>query len=312
MLPRCLSVGKCLILESVGMLQNKCPSQTVRPSRIGGSDGIVICIRDLLRAKRRANRTKRYTNSLRRYLLQFSRADGDRRRQSISSFTHNEIEAWLGKYPSAYTRQTWLNRLSTLFAFAVRRGLITANPCDRVERVTVDKKAPVILSPRQIKQLLIFCPSVMRPYLVLGLYAGIRPEEIQRLDWSQINLDAGTVLVQGKTRRRRLVTLEPVAVAELRKHPLQTGRVTPSNSTIRRWRVKACKAVGFDRWPQDVLRHTAASYMLALHKDAGKVAMQLGNSVKILLSHYHEPVSQADSDFFWQVGSYQVIPTPTV
>jgi hypothetical protein len=54
-------------------------------------------------------------------------------------------------------------------------------------------------------------------------------------------------------------------------------------------------------WPTDLLRHTAASYLLALHKDAGKVANMLGNSPQILLSHYHDPVTEADCKAFWQL-----------
>lgn len=98
----------------------------------------------------------------------------------------------------------------------------------------------------------------MRPYVILGIYGGLRPEEITRLDWSQINLDAGTVRVTGK-RRTRLVTLEPIAVKLLGEHPLKSGPVAPSNSTVDRWRGRAKKLLKLDKWPQDLLRHTAAS-----------------------------------------------------
>jgi hypothetical protein len=53
--------------------------------------------------------------------------------------------------------------------------------------------------------------------------------------------------------------------------------------------------------PHGRRRHTAASYLLALHKDAGKVANMLGNSPQILLSHYHDPVTEVDCKTFWGI-----------
>lgn len=293
----CHKAGTCLILNRLNGLPVNI-TQLEIPT-LGGHDGIAIraCVEECLVAKGNANKTARYIKSLGYYLRQFS---AGREERPISDFTFSDVEAWLAKYPSAYTRQTWLNRLSTLFAFAVRRGHIPGNPCDRLERITVDKPAPLILTPAQSHLLLSAAPVVMRPYIVLGLFAGLRPEEITRLDWSHIDLNAGTVLALGK-RRRRLVTLEPLAVTHLAKHPLRIGPVAPSNSTIDRWRVTARSLLGLPRWPQDLLRHTAASYLLALLKDAGKVATRLGNSVRVLQVHYLNPVTDQDCAEFWLV-----------
>lgn len=254
-------------------------------------------IDDVLKAKQNANRSTRYVRSLGYYLRQFAR---EREKMPLAEITTESIEAWLSRYPCAYTRQTWLNRISTLFSFAVRRGYITANPCDRIERVSVDRKPPLILSPGHAKALLKATQSHIKPYVILAMYAGIRPEEITRLDWSAINLETRTVKVDGKTRRRRIVPLEPIAVKLLAKYRKEKGPVTPSLSTLVRWKNRARKLIGQPRFPQDLLRHTAASYLLALHQDAGKVSMMLGNSSKILLSHYHEPVAEKECKGFWE------------
>jgi integrase len=75
---------------------------------------------------------------------------------------------------------------------------------------------------------------------------------------------------------------------------------------VRRFKRKARQALGLAAWPADLLRHTAASYLLALHDDVGKVAKMLGNSSAILLSHYHQPVKSEDCGQFWKVGSGRV------
>lgn len=77
-----------------------------------------------------------------------------------------------------------------------------------------------------------------------------------------------------------------------------------------RWRLQAFSSENFqDRggqlelkaWPQDVLRHTAASHWLALRRDAAAVALELGTSVEILMRHYRELVPDAQAAAFWAV-----------
>lgn len=51
------------------------------------------------------------------------------------------------------------------------------------------------------------------------------------------------------------------------------------------------RALKWERWPADALRHTAASQLYALHGDAGKVAKALGNSPGVLARHYVNLVS---------------------
>ena len=55
-------------------------------------------------------------------------------------------------------------------------------------------------------------------------------------------------------------------------------------------------------WHQDLVRHTAASMMLARDRDAGKVAEQLGHSPDILLRHYRELVSAEAVARYWMVS----------
>jgi integrase len=237
--------------------------------------------------------------SLSHFLRHFSRG---REAIQLAAFDTGDIEQWLSAYKTAYTRQTWINRLSTLFSFGIRRGWIDRNPCARIERVSIDRQPPKILTPAQVNEILAMTPFNIKPYFIFATFAGIRPEETERLDWSAVNLETRTVTVSfGKTRRRRIVPLEPRAVRLLLPLAKTAGPVTPSRMTLVRWKFKVRVAVlKLNRFPQDLLRHSAASYLLALRKDAGKVAMTLGNSSSILLSHYHEPVTEKDCAEFWK------------
>lgn len=268
----------------------------------GDSDASSVSIQAVIdlaiESKKKSNRRPAYIKSLHWFLTRFAAAS---EHVPIHEFTVAYIEKWLDPF-RGYYRQTWLSRLSTLFSFAQRRGYIKENPCDLIDRVTVDRKPPVILSPEQAELLLKTTPATCRPRLILGLYAGIRPDEITLLHWSDVDLNTKTVRVNiTKTHRRRIVPLEPKAIALLSACPLKTGPISASASCVRRWKRKARAILGFKTWPSDLLRHTAASYLLALHGDAQKVSTRLGNSTAIMLTHYHEPVPAEACQRFWSV-----------
>ena len=264
-----------------------------KPEPVSTADTIAA----LIIAKTRANRRPVYLKSLRYFLTKFA---GLHPRLDIVTIA--DIESWLNRFDGNYYRQTWLNRLSTLFSFAVRRGLIAANPCERIDRVIIDRVPVTILTVEQSRQLLATCPPKLKPYLVLGMFAGVRPEEILRMKWSDVRFDTCTIRVIGKTRRNRLVPLEPIVVDYLRDYPQDSERVAPSRSTVRRWLRKTGRNILGGNWHADVLRHTAASYLLARHQDPNKVAFWLGNSPQILMTHYHEPVTAETSERFWNLN----------
>jgi integrase len=53
-------------------------------------------------------------------------------------------------------------------------------------------------------------------------------------------------------------------------------------------------------WPQDCLRHSFASYHLAMFESAEKTALQMGhNSTDMLFRHYRELVTKEQAEKFW-------------
>jgi integrase len=288
----------CLLVSASQFQKKSLFPQPISFDFISGARTLCQCIEEILAAKTSANRSPRYVVSLGYYLRQFSKGRMD---EPISDLTFLDVESWLKKYPSGQTKRAWISRLSALFAFAVRRGYMKENPCARLERVSVDRSPPLVLTPGQSRQVLAASPMMMRPYFLLASFVGLRPEELTRLDWSQVNLETKIVTINfGKTRRHRFVPLPETAVDELQKCPLKAGQVTPSNSTVRRWRSKMTKLLGLAKWPQDFLRHTAASYLYERHCDAALVAKWLGNSEKVLMSTYIVPVSAENCAEFWR------------
>jgi len=141
-------------------------------------------------------------------------------------------------------------------------------------------------------------------WLALALFCGLRPEEAEKIDWSDIDLEKGIVTVDAaasKVRWRRLVYCMPSAVAWLKKaKSLEASLPIPRETRRRALRLMRAK-LGFKSRPKDVLRHTCASMLMAEWEDEGKVAASLGNSPGILHAYYRELVSRAEVKRFWRV-----------
>jgi integrase len=259
---------------------------------------IGAALKELIATKKLANLRPTYLKSLDHYLGRFAAAHTGR---TVGELTPATVEAWLAQFPTAASRATWLNRINTLLAFCRQRGYIQANPCDQIARVKVDYRSPRILTPAEVETVLLVTPTICLPYVALCLFCGIRPYEAMRLNWTDINLADRAVTVSAaasKVRHRRVVPISDRAFAILSEYPVKTGPVTPSLTTLRRFKRATKKVLGW--WQADILRHTAASYLLTAVGDASKVATQLGNSPGILLSHYNGLASKADAAMFFK------------
>lgn len=106
-----------------------------------------------------------------------------------------------------------------------------------------------------------------------------------------------------KVRQRRVVYPLPEAVRWLAK-ARELGAELPLPSIARRRAVRELRGVlGWDAWPKDITRHTAATYWLARVEDAGRVAEQLGHDVRSLRRHYRALVTREQADQFWRLKS---------
>ena len=294
-------------------------------------DAINSCITE----KRGLGRRPAYIAALEYTLGLFS---ADREAIPVASITTADCETWLSTKRNPSVRSSFQTRLSTLFAWCVQRGHITQNPVERIGKVSVEQRPPVILTPAQVDSGLAWVRGRdIEPYFVLGLFCGIRPDELLRLRWESVDLRRGLVTIDAatsKVRRRRIVPIAPRALAlltapraevigesigraiepegeslmvtkQLRDtvFPKQiSGRSGPiwplSAQSLKRRRAELLRAAGLPR-SSDILRHTCASYMMARDGDAGRVAGVLGNSPGVLLTRYRELVSPEDAALFW-------------
>ena len=221
----------------------------------------------------------------------------------------SEIEEQLiGMTPSVHN--AFLRYLRAVFNFGIRRGWCDENPVKRIEMQSLKIRKEILTNAQVTDLLKAVCENdfELLPYHLLCIFAGIRPKEVERLAWSNINIEERFIEVpdeKSKTAIRRIVEMEPLLVRWLdyygRSGGSTVGDVTPRSNLRQRLR-EVRKAAGFERWPQDAPRRTFASCWLAVHSDVNRLNNLMGHtSPEMLWRHYHKAVTQKQARGFWNI-----------
>jgi integrase len=281
------------------------------------SSATVQEIKDRFVASREAaGASDRYRQDIRVRLTAFAKAF----RCQISSVTAAEITTWLDAIGAkGRTRNNYRTAVITLFRFARKQGNLPRNEMTEAELVEAAKPKPTAIGiyvPDQLRLLLDAMPESLLPSVAIAALAGVRPQEILRLTWDDVDLRKKQITVaaeKAKTASRRLVPILPALADWLRDHPNRKGMIVTGFSypsgwnravtrEVRRFNAKAKKVSG-PQIPriQNGLRHSFASYRLAIVKSAPQVALEMGNSPKKLMQHYRELVTVADARRWFNV-----------
>jgi len=241
-------------------------------------------------------------------------------RQGTDLITKNSIVRWLKSMPhSQRTKQNYLNALKELLKFAVARSYTDKSPADAITRTELKqilgcKKEiePSILSVAETNKL-VLCAHKNRhlgllPAVTLGLFCGLRTEEIKRIDWSCIQLDRRLLTVcasVAKKRRIRTINIPVNAVSILKHTHLHSGPVAPNrySSEFQKKFSKLVRLANLE-WKTNSMRHSFGSYHYALYGDSVATSRELGHKTgdDILFSHYRTLVSREDAKEYFSIG----------
>jgi integrase/recombinase XerD len=218
--------------------------------------------------------------------------------------TPDAVRRWLAALPvSDLTKGNFHRTVGAVLSYAVHAELVAENPFRKVRKPEVKGADGVdVFTPEQMGALLAAAHEDWLPVLSIGGFAGLRPEELRRLDWEEVDVKGGFIEVKAsksKTGKRRLVTISKNLRAWLLRYEGRTGRiVTPRE---RKHRIAAMAAAGVKVWPMDVLRHSFASYHLRNHgNDLNLTAQELGHTTtKMLFQHYREAVKPDAAKAWW-------------
>jgi integrase len=184
--------------------------------------------------------------------------------------------------------------LRTFFAYAQRHGWLSkeVDLLSRVEKPSKERKTPVtIFTPSECAALLKNAPPPLAFCLALSAFAGVRSEEILRLDWADVDRIPRYIEIaadKAKTATRRLVPISENLSKWLANAPRNGMRVWPHSKA---WVFEAMRdAAGGAKikWKQNALRHSFISYRLAETQDVNRVALEAGTSPQMIFNNYRE------------------------
>ena len=193
---------------------------------------------------------------------------------------------------------------------AMKRGWCSENPVARVEAPRVVEKTVPILTPEEAEQLVQaareYKGGICLPAVGLMLYAGIRPHEVARLTWVDVDLPGKRVNIapqHSKTGGARPVTLLRPALQLLSTTQAPAPQRICPPQWLRHWReVRRC--AGWNRltrpWRQDVCRHSYASYHAAHFRNLHELQLQMGHrSTELLRTRYLNLPSEEAAKIYW-------------
>jgi integrase len=163
---------------------------------------------------------------------------------------------------------------------------------------------PGILVVTEAARLLEAATPDVLPYIAIGLFAGLRRAELERLDWSEIDFESGLIEVKAeksKTAQRRHVQIQPNLREWLLPLRKLKGNVTPALG-FRESFDQARENADITEWPDNALRHSFASYHLAHFKNAASTALELGHhDSRVTFAHYRELVRPKEAARYWSI-----------
>jgi integrase len=191
-----------------------------------------------------------------------------------------------------------LAALSELVRFAKSEGQLahTWNELSLLDKIELPPVEVESYTPEQLSQLLDAARPNLIPLIVLQAFGGVRHEEVQKMDWRDINLKNGFIRIKsivGKTKKMRLIQMQPNLVAWLRIYAKTNGPICPithTSNAIVRTKQRAGLPAGRGQLT-NALRSGFGSHRLAQTNDIGLVAREMGNSPNIIKEHYLELVS---------------------
>lgn len=220
--------------------------------------------------------------------------------------------------------------LAMIVGDAQRRGLVAQNVAQgvAVARPKRERERVAIPTPAELRALLDAATDAERPMLTLLLAAGLRSSELRGLDWSTVDLKAGTVTVAQRADAwgtigppksaagHRTIPLPREVAADLKAHRLRTGGKglvfasatgTPlrRENVLRRWWIPLQTRAGLSgpqgansgRYGLHALRHAAASHWIAAGVDLKRLQTWLGHaSIQMTLDTYGHLIADAEKD----------------
>lgn len=279
-----------------------------------------------------ANRWAVSTTTVARWVVEHRIIDDPIGHLTLDELREHHVERWMMDRAkggaTAATIRTERKYLGKMLQWAVERRVIDRNPVRHAvtpgERMVAPPREVTVLTIEQARRLVAVCQDESEtwgPFFVTAMLLGLRPGEVCALRWSDVDWDAGTIMVERAVKREgdRAVELGPLKAGERRlvempgdvrsalkrqralvdehgivaSDPLWEGLVflrdagTPAGmANVRQQLARITETAGLPHLTPYGLRHSCASILLEQGVREDQVARMLGTSIAMLRQHY--------------------------
>jgi integrase len=264
---------------------------------------------------------KTLQNPLRATLATFGdRVMADVMEDELNGFFRN-LKKLDGTPMAPYSKHAVYRYSRMLWTWAKMKKHITLNPFVDLKAPWLPALTPRILTISEVERLLETASrpehEAWLPYVVLGLFCGVRTTELQRLTWSAIRDDWTLSITAAVAKKRRARNVPIPLNAQLMLNPFmdRTGpkgigvndpilniqrvalprhdaRTDGKVNLWKNWR-KLIHDAGLDPWDKNSMRHSYASYLYCITGEDSRLTIdRMGHSdVQVLFDHYvqHTP-----------------------
>lgn len=140
----------------------------------------------------------------------------------LLDLTREDVQAYIDSAPKDPTKRVYLSHARAFFEWAVDEGLVSENPCRRVKGPAARRGVPRPISEADLRLALSTAPPLLRAWMILSAYAGLRACEIALVRGEDVVRDAATpylYLPETKGGGDATVPLSAVVLDELDRWP---------------------------------------------------------------------------------------------
>ena len=276
---------------------------------------------DFKKAKLDANRSDVYLRDISYRVGKFAKAFN----LEVRQLTPQDVVEWLSNLKlSPRSFNNFRLTLQTFFKFCQSRRWLSKEVelLAEVERRSGVKKEIEIFTSAELADILSVAPARLATCIAIQAFAGIRTAELFRLTWSDVERRKGHIEIsadKAKTASRRLIPITKNLEAWLKTAGRDHVKIWPVTQSeyyaglseaarlAHEAKIKSSGVVPKSKksekvaWKKNALRHSFISYRIAESKDVAAVALEAGNSPKMIFEHYRELVTPKEAEDWFGV-----------
>tara|TARA_R100001163_G_scaffold12368_1_gene11499 strand:- start:2219 stop:3511 length:1293 start_codon:yes stop_codon:yes gene_type:complete len=251
---------------------------------------------------------------------------------------------------SLLNRKNQLGIISQCTKYAVEEGYIPSNPCDTLtesDRISIRGsrrvwKEPSIMDYNLIEPFInkaLECPKLnVFNSIVVQLFCGVRPEEVAKLVWEDIDFSSKNINISNRIAKGRFIReipipdnamkwlslsdkTKPFSNPKERQHEGKMRSFRIAFGEIEKWKENGRNRTKSTWWENDILRHTFASYHYARWRNkegSTKTENAMGHITgdSMLFTHYRRAVKEDKGKQYFNIepkpSGAKVIPITSV